>query len=108
MQGENLHSVVLVYDTEAQWGGAWSGIAFLGPEAAHPRFSLTEMYITSLRELKRSSPRKELYLTTGVSSAVTCCLHWSLSQPAQLLPVYLILYLGIWISFAQANPTWQW
>lgn len=28
-------------------------------------------------------------------------------SPAQFLLIYLLLYLGIWISFAQVNPTWQ-
>lgn len=96
-------------------GGLWWGtVTFLTPEAAYLSFSLPEVYITHLGEPKRSScvkfplPGKRWTCPQEFPQQFPTPFTGQGGQPARCFLIYLLLYVGIWISFAQANPTWQW
>lgn len=96
-------------------GGLWSGtVTFLTPETAYLSFSLPEVYLTHLGEPKRSScvkfplPGKRWTCPQELPQQFPTPFTGQGGQPAQCLLIYLLLHFGIWISFAQANPTWQW
>lgn len=79
----------------------------LAAEDVYPNFCLTMVQIPLLVQPRKTRTFLPGNTITWVSSTLRTLFTGQWSQPAQFLLVYLFLYLGIWISFAQAYLTWQ-